>query len=59
MIENIRIILIEKTLNFAPNTIIARQKNSKNINGVFPMSPNFGKRNSRRDSENGVYKKFR
>jgi hypothetical protein len=31
-IENIRIILIEKTLNFAPNAIMARQQNSKNIN---------------------------
>ena len=31
-IENIRIILIEKTLNFVPNAIIARQQSSKNIN---------------------------
>jgi hypothetical protein len=36
-IENIRIILIEKTLNFAPNAIMARQQSSKNINTGVPM----------------------
>ena len=36
-IENIRIILIEKTLNFAPNAIIASQLSSKNINTGIPI----------------------
>ena len=41
-IENIRIILIEKTLNFAPNAIIARQPSSKNINTGIPRAGLFG-----------------
>tara|TARA_B100000795_G_scaffold194531_1_gene148772 strand:- start:797 stop:997 length:201 start_codon:yes stop_codon:yes gene_type:complete len=58
-IENIRIILIEKALNFTPNAMIARQKSSKNINIGVPINPNVGSRNSRRKSDTGLYKKFR
>jgi hypothetical protein len=47
--ENIRIILIEKALNFAPNAIIARQQISKNMNTGIPIdgiTPNFNNANS-------------
>ena len=70
-IENIKIALKEKELNFAPNTIKLIQKSPNNINppsrglkvkkvlcGSITDSPKILIRNSCRNVEYGIYKKI-